>query len=911
MKKITYLFLLLFASLSYGQTCEHVFEVEGDDDTPMVLTVNASDLSCAVGTINSVTITDAILDDYFSLIFFGESYCGEYYSFELDIDGVVSTVCADDIIGMEITDFTTFTITSVDLDEYSDTVYMGVLIEVNYTPTEVPECATITGPLTESENAYNGVISWEEVAGVAGYYVSVGTTPGGTDILDSFDVENELTYDIEGVLVGDTEYFVNVIPYNSIGNATGCTEYSFTAPIPPTGSTCEDPLVVGPLPYSTTGDTSDYFDTIYEGVPGASCGATNGYLGGNDVVYAYTATSTGTITIKMTPTDTYSGIFVYGSCEDIGENCLAGAANSGTAVREIPEFEVTSGETYYIVISTWASPQTSAYTLDITEDTCLNPTAAYTIVSDCENSAGFLVEVEVTDLGSATSLTIGDNQNSATQAASAVGTFSFGPYSNGTSVVITINNDQDENCFLTSSALLQAVCPPNCENAEVIAGCGEAIVATLVAGPGAWAGTNACGYTTPGTELMYSFTPIETGDYELTVVSATTTGYIDYLYKEASGSCDSTGWTCIDDISGTTTVEIGTLTAGVEYLFLLESEGTTARAQTFKIDCLPTCTNATAEYTIVSDCENGEQFFIEVDVTSLGTATSLTVSDDQDSVVQNSTAPTVLSFGPYLNGTEVIITIANDQDETCVLMSPELIQEACPPSNDECSAATQLTVGAVFADNAIETTSLGATRNSADHNPTTVDSTCDTYNFLTNGKDVWYKAIVPASGTLTIETASNDDEDFEDTALYIYTGTCSALTYVKCSADISSAQENYFSKTVLSGLTAGEEVFARVWGYDGSAGSFKISAYDASLSNIQFENNSFKVHPNPVKDMLNLSYTQNITNVTVFNILGQQVLTKSVNAAQGQVDMSNLSSGTYLVKVASDNEIKSIKVIKE
>lgn len=909
MKKITYLLLLLFACMSYGQTCQKIFEVEGDDDTPMVLTVNASDLDCAVGTINSITITDAILDDYWAY-YFGETYCNEYYSFELNIDGVISSVCAEDLIGLEITDFTTLTITSADIDDDADTVYMGVLIEINFTATEVPECTTITGPVTDSENAFNGVLSWGAVSGAVGYRISVGTTTGGTDILDSYEAGNVITYNLPGLLTGGVEYFVNVTPHNAIGDATECAEYSFTSPIPPTGSTCQDPLVVESLPFNATGNTSAYFDTIYEGTPGANnCGTTSGYLGGNDVVYAYTAISDGTITIKMTPTATWSGIFVYDSCENIGVNCVAGAANSGTAVREISEFQVTNGETYYIVISTYADPQTTAYTLDITEDTCTSGAATYTVISDCSTGPQFLVEVNVTDLGSADTMTITDNQASLPQVVDAVGTFTFGPYPNATSVIITVANTQDESCSLTSSALTQAVCPPNCDQAVVIAGCGEQVVATFIAGSGAWNGTNACGYTTPGVEVMYSFTPIETGAYELTVVSATG-GYVDYLYKEASGACDTTGWTCIDDLNGANTVNIGTLTAGVEYLFLVDSEGTTARTQTFKIDCLPTCTNPTVAYSIVSNCENGEEFSINIDITDLGTATSLTISDDQDSAVQNSTDLGVLTFGPYPNATEVVITVANDQDETCFLTSSTLTQLACPPANDECVNAVELTVGAVFADNEIVGTNLGATRNPNDHDPTTVTTTCDTYNFNTNGKDVWFKAIVPASGTLTIETAFNDDENFEDTSLYVYTGSCEDLVYVKCSGDISLL-DNFFSRTVLTGLIPGEEVTARVFGYNGSAGSFKISAYDASLSNAKFDDNSFKVYPNPVKDILNLSYNQSITNIEIFNMLGQQVLVKAVNATQDQVDMSNLVTGTYLVKVATENQVKTIKVIKE
>jgi hypothetical protein len=47
------------------------------------------------------------------------------------------------------------------------------------------------------------------------------------------------------------------------------------------------------------------------------------------------------------------------------------------------------------------------------------------------------------------------------------------------------------------------------------------------------------------------------------------------------------------------------------------------------------------------------------------------------------------------------------------------------------------------------------------------------------------------------------------------------------------------------------------------------------------------------------------------NLLGQEMIVKSMNETQGQVDMSQLSAGTYLVKVTSDNQVKTIKVVKE
>lgn len=76
--------------------------------------------------------------------------------------------------------------------------------------------------------------------------------------------------------------------------------------------------------------------------------------------------------------------------------------------------------------------------------------------------------------------------------------------------------------------------------------------------------------------------------------------------------------------------------------------------------------------------------------------------------------------------------------------------------------------------------------------------------------------------------------------------------------------------------------------------------------------NQFKFYPNPVKNQLNVSYSGAIiTNIAVYNLLGQQVLTKSINADNAIVDVSTLTQGTYMVKVNAGNQVKVVKMIKE
>ncbi|MBX9448978.1 MAG: T9SS type A sorting domain-containing protein [Taibaiella sp.] len=136
----------------------------------------------------------------------------------------------------------------------------------------------------------------------------------------------------------------------------------------PTGATCENPLEITSIPYAHTSNTAEYGDNPnIEGSAGSSCGSSSSYLNGDDVVYEFTSPITGNIDIELTGiTNTYAGIFVYSSCDDIGVSCLDGGVNgSSTADIILEDFAVTAGSTYYIVISTWASPQSTDYTLSI------------------------------------------------------------------------------------------------------------------------------------------------------------------------------------------------------------------------------------------------------------------------------------------------------------------------------------------------------------------------------------------------------------------------------------------------------------------------------------------------------------------------------------------------------------------
>lgn len=227
------------------------------------------------------------------------------------------------------------------------------------------------------------------------------------------------------------------------------------------------------------------------------------------------------------------------------------------------------------------------------------------------------------------------------------------------------------------------------------------------------------------------------------------------------------------------------------------------------------------------------------------------------------------------------------------------------PDNDECSGAIALTAGGVFDDNVVTGTVFNATTDPIN------EPSCAFFGLQTT--EVWYTVEVPDSGSITVEIKAADANTLEDTTIAAFSGSCGSLVEVDCDDD---AGDGLLSMLSLSDLTPGETLYIGVWlwGVDPAtidASEFKISAYDASLANPIFENGNFAYYPNPVKNVLNLSYDKEITNVEVYNLLGQKMMSNKLNSTNTEVDMSNLANGTYMVKITSDNQIKTVKVIKQ
>ncbi len=92
----------------------------------------------------------------------------------------------------------------------------------------------------------------------------------------------------------------------------------------------------------------------------------------------------------------------------------------------------------------------------------------------------------------------------------------------------------------------------------------------------------------------------------------------------------------------------------------------------------------------------------------------------------------------------------------------------------------------------------------------------------------------------------------------------------------------------------------------------QIACPTTTLVNEDFsEPATLTVFPNPVKDQLQLSFEETISTATIYNLLGQQVLSAKIDASQGLIDVSTLSPGTYIVKVMVKEQSMTVKIVKQ
>ncbi|GHC56274.1 T9SS type A sorting domain-containing protein [Ulvibacter litoralis] len=92
---------------------------------------------------------------------------------------------------------------------------------------------------------------------------------------------------------------------------------------------------------------------------------------------------------------------------------------------------------------------------------------------------------------------------------------------------------------------------------------------------------------------------------------------------------------------------------------------------------------------------------------------------------------------------------------------------------------------------------------------------------------------------------------------------------------------------------------AQIIGNFGNSGALGVS--DNALQNVA-------IYPNPASTILNIQNAEN-ASINIYNMLGQELYSKTNISLNEQVQVSNYNTGTYFVKITDGNEVKTSKFI--
>jgi hypothetical protein len=140
------------------------------------------------------------------------------------------------------------------------------------------------------------------------------------------------------------------------------------------------------LPYSQVGQTTcGEINDITSANASQVCGSTL-YYGGEDVVYSFTPTATGAITVNVNTTGSFLGITLYQGCPILGGTCQGASQSAGNTASLCAN--VTAGQTYFLVIDSWPTPACNPYNMNISAPgpcvgSIASVTAAATATSGC------------------------------------------------------------------------------------------------------------------------------------------------------------------------------------------------------------------------------------------------------------------------------------------------------------------------------------------------------------------------------------------------------------------------------------------------------------------------------------------------------------------------------------------------
>ena len=401
-----------------------------------------------------------------------------------------------------------------------------------------------------------------------------------------------------------------------------------------------------------------------------------------------------------------------------------------------------------------------------------------------------------------------------------------------------------------------------------------------------------------GNDVFYSYY----AEYDMSV-NVSMTPDATYSAIVVYDSCDSIGVSCYAASTQFSSVDEHNfdveLLAGQTYIFAIS---TWASPQTVGYDLSiveNTCTQPviTSSTTTCSD----DQYFIDVDVSDLGSSSQYAISDDQGNE-QSIDVPSVLTFGPYSGAIPVVISAIGDDpncDQTITVTSP---CQACVPIGINCTAGDGF-VGLVIAD--IDNSDSGCSPDGYGIFPELTTDLAQGATYPVTVTTGYSNQYIRAWVDFNDDYEYSLDELIIDNALIATVGTTDIEAIIPADANLGTHSMRFKANWNASVPDDACELTSY-----GEVEDYFVTIVE-SLSTNDYELEGLKIYPNPVNgDFVTIkSPIAGDKFINLFDINGRKVL--STTLVGDMLNISSFSAGFYMIEVTVGDSKKVSKLVIE
>lgn len=548
---------------------------------------------------------------------------------------------------------------------------------------------------------------------------------------------------------------------------------------------------VASLPYASGAGTTCGSGNDLTTANMITCGSTL-YQGGEDQVWIFTPTITGTISIVLTSGGTYTSLVLYRGCPLTGQGGLCvDFAQSGTGNKTL-NVCLTAGVTYYLILDSWPLPACNAYSnltisAPVPAGGCALGTGVVNVASLPFVVSGQTTCGRVDDITSTNSVTCGSVSYFTAEDA----VYIFTPLTSGTSTISVTSASSWVGLTLYNGCPLVSSCsgtPGTCIAFEQSSSGSQSMCVNLTAG------------TTYYLVVDQFASPFCIPSYTISILAPTaaftgSTCLNSQLISSLPFTLNGQSTTCMgNDYSNASAGSCATLyESGEDKVYAYTSAGSECIGIT-----LSGVSNNNIGYQVYQGCP--------------GTGGTVCIAGNGGANSGVLAGSAVLpAAGTYY------IVVDNWAPPSSVSYDISVISYGSGPANDLPCNATALPLGINITGN---NNCSGAAGEPGQPGCWITPNTRNT---------VWYSVIAPPSGQLRIRTSPGS---LLNTQIALYGGTCGAgMSLISCNDDAPACGSTYTSVSelvVLTGLVNGNTYYIAVDGYANLTGSFGIMAIDGS-----------------------------------------------------------------------------------